>query len=145
VANFVGDNNALRGKVIDIQERAAGERTASVAVDGFTLPAFAPAGIAPGDEVLAFIRPENIAVLTDREGRDEPGVVEGTIEQMVFEGPTVRLTVDANGLPLKVIVGGHERLTLIDGSHRRLRLRLQDISIVPANPATGPNEAMSDE
>jgi hypothetical protein len=52
---------------------------------------------------------------------------------MVFEGPTVRLTVDANGLPLKVIVGGHERLTLIDGSQRRLRLRLQDISIVPTD------------
>lgn len=135
VANFVGDNNALRGRIVEIKDSESGERTAVVVANGVTLNAFAQPELAVGDDVLAFARPENIEVLDDADGRDEPGVVEGTIEQMVFEGPTVRLTVDAAGQPLKVTVGGIERLTLIEGGQRRLRLRLRDVSLVGSAPS----------
>lgn len=135
VANFVGDNNALRGRITEIQDRGTEGSTALVAANGLSLRAFASPGLAVGDEVLAFVRPENIQVLTDGAARDEPGVVEGSIEQMVFEGPTVRLTVDANGMPLKVVVGGLERLTLIEGGKQRLRLKLGDVSVVRADSA----------
>jgi ABC-type Fe3+/spermidine/putrescine transport system ATPase subunit len=132
VANFVGDNNALRGKIVSIDETFGDTRTAVVSAGGLTLRGFAPDGLSVGSDVLAFVRPENIEILTDADGRDEIGVVEGSIDQMVFEGPTVRLTLDANGTPLKVTVSGHERLTLIDASQRKLRLRLQDVSFVSA-------------
>ncbi len=130
VANFVGDNNALPGTVTEVRETGDHQRQASVRAGSLTLTAYAPAGIAPGDEVLAFIRPENIEVLSDGAGRDEPGTVEGAVEQVVFEGPSVRLLVDANGIPLKVIVGGVQRLTLLDAKNRRLRLRLREVSLV---------------
>jgi ABC-type Fe3+/spermidine/putrescine transport system ATPase subunit len=130
VANFVGDNNALSGIVLNVQHDAEGQRRATVQVGKIALSAIAPSGIAPGDPVLAFVRPENIEVLNDGEGRDEPGVVEATVEQIVFEGPSIRMTVDADGTPLKVIVGGVERLTLLDSRQHRLRLRLREVSLV---------------
>src|SRR5215216_4595836 len=133
VANFVGDNNALPGTVLKVQPDAEGRQRASVQTGSVTLSAFAPAGVGVGDRVLAFVRPENIEVLGDGAGRDEPGVVEGTVEQIVFEGPSIRLTVDADGTPLKVTVGGVERLTLLDAGQRRLRLRLREVSLVRAS------------
>src|SRR5215217_3640656 len=133
VANFVGDNNALPGTVLKVQPDAEGQQRASVQTGSVTLSAFAPAGVGVGDRVLAFVRPENIEVLGDGAGRDEPGVVEGTVEQIVFEGPSIRLTVDADGTPLKVTVGGVERLTLLDAGQRRLRLGLREVSLVRAS------------
>ena len=135
VANFVGDNNALPGRIVDVGQDAEGQRLALVQANGASLRAYAPPALGPGDEVLAFIRPENIEILHDGEGEGEPGVVEGTVDQIVFEGPTVRLTVDAAGFPLKVTVGGLERLTLIEGDRRRLRLRLREVSLVAAERA----------
>jgi ABC-type Fe3+/spermidine/putrescine transport system ATPase subunit len=133
VANFVGDNNALPGTVLQVQSDAEGQRRASVQAGSLMLTAFAPSGVGAGDRVLAFVRPENIEVLSDGAGRDEPGIVEGIVEQIVFEGPSIRLTVDTDGTPLKVVVGGVERLTLLDANQRRLRLRLREVSLVRAS------------
>lgn len=63
VANFVGDNNALRGRIVDLRDDPAAGRIATVDANGLRLTAFAPAGLAAGAEVLAFARPENINVL----------------------------------------------------------------------------------
>lgn len=136
VANFVGDNNALRGTVVALTEPSADGQVATVRANGMTLEAFAPPGLKPDDQVLAFVRPENIKILDAGPAAGEPGVVEGTIDQIVFEGPTVRLVVDANGQPLKVTVGGLERLSLVQGGQRTIRLHLQQVSLVPVNPNT---------
>jgi ABC-type Fe3+/spermidine/putrescine transport system ATPase subunit len=130
VANFVGDNNAFRGTITRIVNDGADGRTAEVEANGVTLHAFAPPELKPGDKVLAFVRPENIRILDDAEARDQLGVAEATVEQIVFEGPTVRLIADLNGQPIKVTVGGLERLTLIDAGKRSLRLQLREISLV---------------
>ncbi|HET8524346.1 MAG TPA: ABC transporter ATP-binding protein [Thermomicrobiales bacterium] len=135
VANFVGDNNAIRGTIKRIFDTPDGQRRALVATNhGFELSAFAPKEWQAGDQVLALVRPENIEVLHDAEGRDEPGVVEGTVEQIVFEGPNVLLTLETNGLELKLSVSGVERLTLLDSSHRTLRVRPREVSLVQAAP-----------
>jgi putative spermidine/putrescine transport system ATP-binding protein len=130
VANFVGDNNAVSGRVIEIRQGAEGETTALVEAGGTTLNAFASDGLKAGDRVLAFFRPENVELLTDGEGRNEQGVFEGAVDQIVFEGPTVRLTLDVGGKPLKVAVGGLERLTLLDVGSKRLRVRPRQVSLV---------------
>ncbi|MEA2513793.1 MAG: putative spermidine/putrescine transport system ATP-binding protein [Thermomicrobiales bacterium] len=135
VANFVGDNNVLPGTVLQVRDDGDGQHRAAVQAGRVMLSAFAPAGVAAGDRVLAFVRPENIEILRDGEGRDEPGVVKGTVERIIFEGPSIQLTVDADGTPLKVVVGGVERLTLLDANQRRLRLRLREVSLVRASPA----------
>jgi ABC-type Fe3+/spermidine/putrescine transport system ATPase subunit len=130
VANFVGDNNALPGTITSIAESPEQGRIATVKSERVTLEAPAGANLKIGDPVLAFVRPENIEILSDGTGRDETGVIEGKIDQIVFEGPTILLTIDADGTPIKVIVGGVERLTLLDATNRRLRLRLREISLV---------------
>ncbi|MFL5760148.1 MAG: ABC transporter ATP-binding protein [Thermomicrobiales bacterium] len=130
VANFVGDNNAIHANVVEVRQEPGGEPTALVDAGGTTLRAFASDGIRQGDRVLAFFRPENVEVLTDGEGRDEPGVFEGAVDQIVFEGPTVRLTLDVDGTALKIAVGGIERLTLLDVGSKRLRVRPRQVSLV---------------
>lgn len=134
VANFVGDNNALRGTVTSVEELGPEGRAATVNANGVLLRGFAPPALARGDHVLAFVRPENIEILTDGDGVEEPGVVTADVEQVVFEGPTVRLVTHVNGQPLKVTVGGLERLTLVEGKRRQLRLRLREVSLVPTRP-----------
>jgi putative spermidine/putrescine transport system ATP-binding protein len=136
VANFVGDNNVLPGTVVS--GTGAGEPYVIIESQGLRLRAYDPIGLKPGESVLAFARPENIQVLTNGAGHDEPDVLESTLEQISFEGPTVRFTVDVNGVPLKVRLSGLERLELLGAEGRRLRLRLGEVSLIRAAPTTHP-------
>ena len=61
---------------------------------------------------------------------EAPNIVRGRVEQIVFEGPTVRLIVDAAGTAIKATAGGLERLTLLDQEQRDVLLRLQDVTFV---------------
>jgi putative spermidine/putrescine transport system ATP-binding protein len=136
VANFVGDNNALPGTVRSIETMPEGNRLAIVDCPGVTVRADAAPGIEAGDPVQVFVRPENIQVLQDAEGRDdEMGILTGRIDQVVFEGPSLRLNVDADGTLIHVQISGIERLTLLDSEDRRIRLRLQEPSVVRMEPA----------
>ncbi len=118
------------GTQLDIYLRPATEFVANFVGD--TVEALAPRPMKTGDAVVALIRPENIEILRDAAVRDETGVIEGTIEQIVFEGPTVRLIVDSGGTPFKVTASGLERLTLLDRGHGTLRMRLREVTLVPA-------------
>ena len=130
VANFVGDNNALAGVIESIAVDAAGQRMARVRAGTFYLSGFAPEPLAVGDAVLAFVRPENIEVVDADTRHEGEGLVTGTVEQIVFEGPTVRLQVDCEGTPLHVSASGVERLTLLDKGEKRVTLRFHDVSLV---------------
>ena len=136
VASFVGDNNAISGNVVDLIAPAAGEpRMVDVDAGGMRLRGLDPGNVRKGDRVLAFVRPENIEVLDGNREPDEPNLVRGRIEQIVFEGPTVRLIVDAAGTSIKATAGGLERLTLLDKERRDVLLRLQDVTVVRDDPA----------
>jgi ABC-type Fe3+/spermidine/putrescine transport system ATPase subunit len=129
VANFVGDNNALRGTVSDVIAGGDGP-AAVVATGGMRIPAENPGGLTTGEPAIVFIRPEHIAVLPDVAATGRDGEVTGTVEQIVFEGPMVRLLVDAGGTPLRVSVSGTERLDLLDSGSRRILLRVDQASLV---------------
>jgi ABC-type Fe3+/spermidine/putrescine transport system ATPase subunit len=136
VANFVGDNNAIPAIVTDLLPAQAGEaHLVDVQAGAMRLRGLDPGNIQPGERVLAFIRPENIEVLPELREPDEPNLVRGRVEQIVFEGPTVRLTVDAAGIPIRATVGGLGRLTLLDKERREVLLRLQQVTVVRDDPA----------
>ncbi len=130
VANFVGDNNAIPGAIESIDFGEDGQRVADVTAGAFHLRALAPEPFSAGDRVLAFVRPENIEVVGANTRHEADGLVTGVVEQIVFEGPTVRLTVDVDGAPLNVSASGIERLTLLDKGEKQVTLRFQDVSLV---------------
>ena len=130
VANFVGDNNAIPGAIESIAVDDEGQRTARVNAGAFELQGLAPEPLAVGDNVLAFVRPENIEVVGANTRIEGDGLVSGTVEQIVFEGPTVRMTVDVDGTPFNVSASGVERLTLLDKGEKQVTLRFQDVSLV---------------
>ena len=100
------------------------------------LRALDPGTVRPGDRILAFARPENIEVLANHHHPGSENVVRGRVDQIVFEGPTVRLVVDVGGTPIRVTAGGLERLTLLDKGEREVTLRLQEVSVVPDEAAS---------
>ena len=131
VAGFVGDNNAIRGVVTEVMPPVEGEGgTVEVDAAGMRLRGLDPGTVRRGDQVLAFVRPENIEVLPIDTAAEAPNIVRGRVEQIVFEGPTVRLIVDAAGTAIKATAGGLERLTLLDQEQRDVLLRLQDVTFV---------------
>ena len=130
VANFVGDNNAIPGQIESIELDDEGMRTAHVRSGLLDLTGFAPEPLAVGDSVLAFVRPENIEVVGANTRNEADGLVTGTVQQIVFEGPTVRMTVDCDGTPLNVSASGVDRLTLLDKGEKQVTLRFRDVSLV---------------
>jgi ABC-type Fe3+/spermidine/putrescine transport system ATPase subunit len=136
VAGFVGDNNAIPGEVVGLVGGASGESgLVDVRAGGMRLRGLDPGNVRVGDKVLAFVRPENIEVIIDRDLAEAPNLVRGRIDQIVFEGPTVRLIVDADGVPIKATAGGLERLTLLAPERRVVVLRLQEVTFVRDDPA----------
>lgn len=131
VANFVGDNNAIAGTVIAPVQAAPGEpRLVDVRAAGMTLRGLDPGGVQTGDKVLVFARPENIEVFAEPLPEGTPNVARGKVDQIVFEGPTVRLTVEVDGTPVKVTSSGMSRLTLLDKERSEVTLRLLDVTVV---------------
>src|SRR6185436_17946173 len=65
VAEFIGANNSLAGQVTALDGAASGGVV--VAAGGLTLHCDGHARFQPGDAVLAYIRPENIAILDENE------------------------------------------------------------------------------
>lgn len=78
-----------------------------------------------GEGVVA-IRPEDIEVNPSEE---LDVVYEGTVEDLVFQGPLIRLDVRVNGNSLKVLVGRKEfgRMGIGVGSRIRVGWRLEDL------------------
>jgi ABC-type Fe3+/spermidine/putrescine transport system ATPase subunit len=144
VANFVGDNNALPGIVLEINGEGEA-RTATVKTAAAVLSAFAPAGIGVGDKVLAMARPENVEILIDAERSGEAGTISGTVDQIVFEGPTVRMTVDAGGTPIEVTASGLERLALLNRESMKIHFRLRDVTLVKAEDSRAVEQSRSRE
>ena len=136
VAGFVGDNNAIPGEVVGRVAGASGEPAlVDVRAGGMRLRGLDPGNVRVGDKVLAFVRPENIEVIMDSGPADEPNLVRGRIDQIVFEGPTVRLVVDVEGIPIKATAGGLGRLTLLAQERRDVVLKLQEVTVVRDDPA----------
>lgn len=125
VAEFIGANNRLEGQVAEVHADVI-----VVQADGLKMQCPVRPGLRAGDSVVAYIRPENIAVLQDADANAYRNVVEGTLEQIIFEGPVARLHVDVGGQLFRVDVSGAERLQLLN--HRgHVRLGFDEVTLIP--------------
>ena len=133
VAEFIGANNGFTGMVSELNG-AGDERRAVVTAGKLTIRCRAPDELSVGDEVVVYLRPENIAILQDGADGYE-NVVEGTIDRVIFEGSTAQLRVDVDGREIRADVTGGQRLELID-RRGAVRLGFDDATIIRA-PKTG--------
>jgi hypothetical protein len=131
VARFGSDRRPLPAA----RDRRRVNRVSSRFGRGHAPPRARPRKPADGDKVLAFVRPENIEGMVNSSLAEESNIVRGHITQIVFEGPTLRLIVDAQGVSIKITAGGLERLTLLDQERRDVVLRLQAVTVVRDEPA----------
>jgi ABC-type Fe3+/spermidine/putrescine transport system ATPase subunit len=131
VAEFIGANNALTGVVSAVEAGSAPDdrHPISVSSGDLELHCLGRDGLAVGDRVIAYLRPEDIRVLADGEPATQRNIVEGEVERMIFEGPTAQLRVRVGDRELRVDVGGGRRLTLAD-SGRRVRLGFDDLTVI---------------
>ena len=130
VAEFIGSNNAIKGKVTDIT--GTGENTRCVVSgDGIVLRCETRDDVKVGAEVLAYLRPENLIVLDDGDEDKFENVIEGTVDRVIFEGATVQMWVDAGGRELRADVGGSRRLEIAD-RRGRVRLGIDRPTLMPA-------------
>ncbi|MFL5779547.1 MAG: ABC transporter ATP-binding protein, partial [Chloroflexota bacterium] len=132
VAEFIGANNGLEGTVSGIE--GSGEHAqAHVRVGDLSLSAHVRDGIAVGDPVIAYLRPEDVRVIEDGDDGRWANVVEGVVDRVIFEGPTAQLRVDLGGRQLRADVTGNRRLTVGQGASR-IRLGFDELTLVPAEP-----------
>jgi ABC-type Fe3+/spermidine/putrescine transport system ATPase subunit len=134
VAEFIGANNGLAGTVTGIE--GVGEAARTIVSSGeLTLRCWSVASspFSVGDDVIAYLRPEDVIVLQDGEAAEFENVVEGMIERVIFEGPTAQIRVDVGGRQLRADVSSR-RLSFPEG-RGRVRLGFNDLTLIRAEPA----------
>jgi ABC-type Fe3+/spermidine/putrescine transport system ATPase subunit len=132
VAEFIGANNGLRGAITGSDGSGDSARWV-VDAGGRTLRGLHREDLAVGQTVIAYVRPEDITLL-DGAGVASDGqenIIDGTIDRVIFEGPTAQVRVDVGGRELRVDVTGNQRLTVMqrDG---RVRLAFGPVALIPA-------------
>jgi ABC-type sugar transport system ATPase subunit len=130
VAEFIGANNGLPGTVTG---REGDGDDARILVQAGTreLRCRGRDEFGAGEAVIAYVRPEDIEILDGASDRQFENVLEGTIDRVIFEGPTAQLRVEVDGRELRVDVSGNQRLTLMqrDG---RIRLGFDAVTLIAA-------------
>ena len=100
VADFLGESNLLPGKVASAANGAVVVRTAG----GLDIRAVDDGRFRPGDDVVAALRPERIAVGARAAASARHG---GSVEQLIYLGASLRLLVRLGGDRLVASVNRH--------------------------------------
>ena len=89
VADFIGESNILRGTLdSDGGRPTLRHATGQFVVDGGAARA---RGISAGANVAVVVRPEHLRVLRSGEGTDGANVVEATVSEVVYLGPSRKI------------------------------------------------------
>ena len=139
VAEFIGATNGFSGTVTGRDGEGDSARLL-VTSDGQQLRCRDDPAIEVGSSVVAYVRPEDVRVLTDRNDAYD-NVIEGQIDRVIFEGPTAQVRVDIGGREFRADVSGGERLTLGEWKGR-IRLGFDDMTLVPIDAVNADMDAV---
>lgn len=127
VASFIGSNNFLKGRVLEIDPSM---NVARVSSDGIEIEAPYSNGLRVNDQVLVCIRPEDISIIGEGERSRYTNVVHGKIDESVFAGLLTRLNVDVKGITLKIDVQGSERFSYLNVKGKKVLLGFSKCSLI---------------
>jgi putative spermidine/putrescine transport system ATP-binding protein len=147
VANFVGENNGLTGRVIP----DSGEWAAMQLADGSTVFGRAGTGLAAGATAMLALRPEraHVAATPDavREAeRQNMNIVRGLVQQLVYCGDHHRVHLKlgyGETVVVKVPNSQHHDLPSL-GGQTAVTWRRDDCKVLPANAAALSTAATAD-
>jgi spermidine/putrescine transport system ATP-binding protein len=125
VAEFLGNNNCLRGVVTE-----SADAKIAVRVGDHVFTSLGPRRLEPGTRVLAYVRPEEVSVLAHG-AQVRRNMLAGVVHRIVFDGSTIHLHVDTAVARLVVEVGGSERLDLMSGTGSQVKLGFDTLTIIP--------------
>jgi len=135
VAEFIGANNGLNGTVVAV-DGSGDDAVVRVDTGGLLLRRRGRTELTPGQAVLAYIRPEDISVLEDGDGRVCLNTIEGTIDRLIFEGASAQLRVEVAGVEMRADISGGQRLALVQ-REGRVRLGFDDLTLIPSEAEAG--------
>lgn len=90
VATFVGESNIFAGRISRVEAGEAEIETSVGVIRGRN-----PAGLSPGDEAMALVRPERMRIIAD--GQVAGNTVDSAPLRFDFEGAFVSVLLDAGG------------------------------------------------
>ncbi|WP_288585580.1 ABC transporter ATP-binding protein [uncultured Methylobacterium sp.] len=128
VAQFIGDNNAVHGRVDTLQ---AGRCLVRIG-DDTCVEAVPVAGLTPGAATILSIRPERIRIGATG---DVPSVIEAEVREVIYHGDHVRVRVAALGveaLVIKVAQGTSPTVGLAPGQRIAIGWRPEDCHALQA-------------
>jgi len=141
-ANFIGVANAFDGTVSGVED---GARVVATPHGLVRVPP--AAGIAPGDSVRVFVRPENFTLSRRRHTPDD---WEATVRYGIYQGDCWDYTVEVGGAEIRVRVH-KEKAGLTHGDVVHLQLdgaeavimRVRDGNVVPSMPPPALEHSLS--
>ena len=92
--------------------------------------------------VLAYVRPEDVAVLDEGELPGHDNVVEGVIDRVIFEGATAQLRVDVGGREVRADISGGQRMSLVQ-REGRVRLAFDHLTLIACTDRAGVRDRRS--
>ncbi len=136
VADFIGNSNKLRGRVVDIQGRQVRVKVLGTEVSGLARQN----GISVGDLVLMTVRPEKVQLLVEEEEAGSASLLSGTVLDNLFHGSTCRMEIDmGEGEPFVVDLQLRTALDQANlaapGSRVRLAIDPATVSVFPDDGA----------
>ncbi|KGB81658.1 MAG: ABC transporter ATP-binding protein [Pseudomonadota bacterium] len=129
VASFVGENNAITGKVA---RQAEGMVTLNTPVGPVSGRAAGGRKYKPGEQCSLFIRPEQLILA----GEAGPNTISATLRSQAFEGASTHLLADCAGTRLRLsqINTGAAAAPLAPGAALTLAFAPEHATVLPAGP-----------
>jgi len=129
VASFVGTTNFMEGKVLSEKENIA---TIEIG-DRFSIKGQISERIKPGQDVMLFVRPEDIEVGRAIQSRKLAADLEGSISQVTFIGNMIRYEAKiSEKKTLTVEVHNPRKYKILkEGSRVLIKIDPRDVTVIP--------------